>query len=116
LSLGILERVEDVLRDRHGSDESFRLCHYFDLIAGTSTGAVIAAALAQGRSVGEVRDEYFSLGRRVFERSLLCQVLLRARYDERALAAQALMKPWGDRLRAPPCTEHCRTHRRRSEE
>lgn len=88
LSLGILERVEDLLRDRHGSDESFRLCHYFDLIAGTSTGAIIAAALAQGRSVGEVRDKYFSLGRRVFERSLLRQVLLRARYDERALVSE----------------------------
>ena len=88
LSLGILEKVEDLLRERHGGADGFRLCHYFDLIAGTSTGAIIAAALAQGRSVGEVRDRYFSLGRRVFERSLLRQVLLRARYDERALVSE----------------------------
>lgn len=88
LSLGILEKVEDLLRERHGSGDGFRLCHYFDMIAGTSTGAIIAAALAQGRSVGEVRDKYFSLGRRVFERSLLRQVLLRARYDEQALVSE----------------------------
>jgi hypothetical protein len=88
LSLGILEKIEDLLRERHGCGDDFRLCHYFDLIAGTSTGAIIAAALAQGRSVGEVRDKYFSLGRRVFERSLLRQVLLRARYDERALVSE----------------------------
>lgn len=88
LSLGILEKVEDLLRERHGTGDGFRLCHYFDLIAGTSTGAIIAAALAQGRSVGEVRDKYFSLGRRVFERSLFRQVLLRARYDEQALVSE----------------------------
>ena len=88
LSLGILERVEGLLRERHGVGEGFRLCHYFDLIAGTSTGAIIAAALAQGWSVGELTDKYFSLGRRVFEGSLFRQILLRAKYDEQALVAE----------------------------
>ncbi|HEY3573455.1 MAG TPA: patatin-like phospholipase family protein [Arthrobacter sp.] len=88
LSLGILERIEDLLRERHACDEGFRLCHYFDLIAGTSTGAIIAGALAQGRSVGEVREKYFSLGRRVFKRSPLRQVSLGARYDEEALVSE----------------------------
>ena len=88
LSLGILEKIEDLLRERHGGGDDFRLCHYFDLIAGTSTGAIIAAALAQGLSVGELTDKYFSLGWRVFEKSLLRQVLLRARYNEQALVAE----------------------------
>lgn len=44
LSLAILQRIEDVLKARHGDSDEFRLCHYFDLIAGTSTGAIIAAA------------------------------------------------------------------------
>ncbi|CAH0251657.1 hypothetical protein SRABI83_03137 [Arthrobacter sp. Bi83] len=88
LSLGILEKIEDLLRERHGSGDDFRLCHYFDLIAGTSTGAIIAAALAQGLSVGELTEKYFSLGWRVFEKSRLRQVLLRARYDEQALVAE----------------------------
>ncbi|WP_087874704.1 patatin-like phospholipase family protein [Arthrobacter globiformis] len=88
LSLGILGRIEELLRERHGCGEGFRLCHYFDLIAGTSTGAIIAAALAQGRSVQEVSDRYFSLGQRVFQRSLFRQELLRARYDERVLVSE----------------------------
>lgn len=88
LSLGILERVEDLLRERHGGDQDFRLCHYFDLIAGTSTGAIIAAALAQGWTVGELRQKYFDLGERVFEKSLFRKGFLRAKYDERSLTTQ----------------------------
>ncbi len=76
------------MRRRHGGDQDFRLCHYFDLIAGTSTGAIIAAALAQGWSVGELRRKYFSLGERVFERSLFRKGFLRAKYDDQLLTAQ----------------------------
>jgi predicted acylesterase/phospholipase RssA len=82
LTLGILQRVEEELRRRHGNDGAFRLCHYFDLIAGTSTGAIIAAMLAIGASVDEIAKKYFVLGSRVFKRSLLRQGLLRARYDD----------------------------------
>ena len=38
LSLGLLQAIEDILRQRHGGGDAFRLSHYFDLIAGTSTG------------------------------------------------------------------------------
>lgn len=62
LTLGILERIEALLRERHGGDPDFRLCHYFDLMAGTSTGSIIAAALAQGWSVTRLRDQYLALG------------------------------------------------------
>lgn len=82
LTLGILDRVEHELRERHGNDPDFRLCHYFDLIAGTSTGAIIAAALAIGMSVDEITEKYRALGSKVFQSSLLRQGLLRARYDE----------------------------------
>lgn len=88
LSLGILERIEGLLRQRHGGSTDFRLCHYFDLMAGTSTGAIIAAALAQGSSVAELRDKYLGLGQRVFSRSLFRQGLLRAKYDQRGLNAE----------------------------
>jgi uncharacterized protein len=88
LSIGILEKVEDLLRERHGGRPDFRLCHYFDLIAGTSTGAIIAAALAQGRSVAEVRAKYLALGQRVFTKSRLREGLLRARYNKRGLNAE----------------------------
>ena len=85
LTLGILQQIEDELRARHGGDSGFRLCHYFDLIAGTSTGAIIAAALAIGLTVEEITTRYRQLGSRVFERSFLRQGLFRAKYDERRL-------------------------------
>lgn len=82
LSVGVLQNIEDMLRDRHGGSEQFRLCHYFDLIAGTSTGAIIAAALAQGWSVEQIRAKYMQLGEKVFEKSFFRKGLFRAKYDE----------------------------------
>lgn len=88
LSVGILQKIEDVLRERHGGDPAFRLCDYFDLIAGTSTGAIIAAALAKGWAVEEIRKKYLELGERVFQKSLLRNGLLRAKYDDDKLIAE----------------------------
>jgi uncharacterized protein len=82
LTLGILKKIEGELRQRHGNDSAFRLCHYFDLIAGTSTGSIIAATLAIGWSVEEITKKYFDLGANVFRRSLLRQGFIRAKYDE----------------------------------
>ena len=98
LTVGILKRIEDELRERHGNSRDFRLCHYFDLIAGTSTGAIIAAALAIGMTVDEITDKYRELGSRVFQRSLLRQGFLRAKYDERRLIEE-LKKVFGAETR-----------------
>ena len=70
------------------------MCHYFDLIAGTSTGAIIAATLAIGWTVEEIRSKYMTLGEVVFTRSLLRQGVLRAKYDEAKLIAE-LKKVYG---------------------
>jgi predicted acylesterase/phospholipase RssA len=68
VSLGILKRIEETLAPRYpGKPSDFRLCHYFDLIAGTSTGAIIAAALALGMSVDEIRRHYVDMCPRIFE-------------------------------------------------
>ncbi len=85
LTLGILEKVEDTLRARHGGDKNFRLCHYFDLIAGTSTGSIIAAALAIGMEVNQIRDYYMKLGATVFQKNVLRTGFFRAKYDEKKL-------------------------------
>jgi uncharacterized protein len=85
LTLGILQKIEDVLRQRHGDSRDFKLCHYFDLIAGTSTGAIIAAGLAMGMTVEELREKYMGLGERVFEKSLFRHGLIRAKYDHKKL-------------------------------
>jgi uncharacterized protein len=97
LTLGMLREIESLLRERFGGDPGFRLAHYFDLIAGTSTGAIIAAALALGMTVDEVHGHYMALGRKVFKRSLLRFGALRAKYDA-ADVARALKGVYGERL------------------
>jgi Patatin-like phospholipase len=68
LTLSYLESIEAVLRARHGDDPDFRLCDYFDLIGGTSTGSIIATGLSVGYSVEELQDLYRTLAIEVFER------------------------------------------------
>jgi len=42
------------------------LCDYFDLIGGTSTGSIIAASLAIGKTVDEITKLYMELGGKIF--------------------------------------------------
>lgn len=99
LTLGMLREIETILRKRHDDDPNFRLGHYFDLIAGTSTGAIIAAALSLGMSVDEVHRHYMSLGNVVFKRSLFRWGALRAKFDSEKVR-KALTGVFGDRTLA----------------
>jgi uncharacterized protein len=65
LTLEYLGVIEDMLRKRSGR-EDFLLCDYFDLIGGTSTGSIIAAGLACGMSVEELKQLYREVGKSVF--------------------------------------------------
>lgn len=67
LTLGILAHVEKLLRARHRRPDLL-LCDYFDLIGGTSTGSIIATALAAGWSVERIARLYAELGPRAFSR------------------------------------------------
>ena len=51
ISLGILSHLEESLAAISSHSYAFRLCDFFDYIAGTSTAAIIAAGLARGMSV-----------------------------------------------------------------
>jgi patatin-like phospholipase/acyl hydrolase len=63
----MLLELESQLRDRvGGGNEDYRLCDYFDYIGGTSTGAIIAAALARGMSAQELLDFYLDFGKTAF--------------------------------------------------
>ncbi|MGQ0801355.1 MAG: patatin-like phospholipase family protein [Pseudomarimonas sp.] len=105
VTLGYLKRIESLLRERHGGHPDFRLGHYFDLIAGTSTGAIIAAGLAIGLSVDELITHYVKLGRKVFKGSFFRRGKLRERYDKEELIEE-LKKVFGDRSLGDPslCT------------
>lgn len=67
MSLEILREIERQLAEMIGEGTGFRLGKFFDYIAGTSTGAIIAAGLAIGKSVDELIDFYFDSGPAMFE-------------------------------------------------
>lgn len=95
ISLGYLARIEDILRKRHAHMDDFRLCDYFDLIGGTSTGAIIAAALAIGKSIDEIRELYMELGGEIFKRKFRGLKWLGAKFKAEPLRT-ALKKQFTD--------------------
>lgn len=84
LTLGMLEVLEKELRRRSG-DPGLVLSDYFDLIGGTSTGAIIAAGLGVGKSVGELIKMYGELGPKVFGKAKSDGMLMGSKYDSKAL-------------------------------
>ena len=89
LSIAFLERMELLLAEAAGT--SVRLCDAFDLIGGTSTGAILSGGLALGHSAGAMHDLYARLGPRVFRRNIWRIQGLRAKFDAARLREE--MKP-----------------------
>jgi hypothetical protein len=75
LTLQVLARMEEVLAEESGQGKDFRLCHFFDYIGGTSTGAIIAAGLAAGHTARWLSDFYIRTGPKMFEKAFLLQRL-----------------------------------------
>src|ERR1700733_9092386 len=88
LTLGYLKHIEDILKKSSTNPDSFRLCDYFDLIGGTSTGSIIASALAIGMTVDEIKDKYLYLGKKIFRRKWGHINLLFSRYSNRSLTRE----------------------------
>lgn len=102
ISVAFLERIEKIIQeeqDRRRREASgpggasaagngagkIRLGDWFDLVGGTSTGAVIAGALALGNSTAEIKDFYLKLAPRVFKRPFWRVPGLQAKFDAGAL-------------------------------
>jgi uncharacterized protein len=85
ISLAFLERIERLLRERTGNPE-LRLADYFDLIGGTSTGAIIAAGLALGNSAQHLIDLYLTLSSKGFQKRGLLGGMLAPKFQAKALA------------------------------
>jgi hypothetical protein len=87
LSLEILAAIEDIVRTKLGKDAV--LGDYFDYIAGTSTGAIIAAGLSRGMPVSAIRTVYHKHGEEMFDSAF---ILDRYRYKFDSDRLQLLMQ------------------------
>ena len=100
LTLQLLRRIETLVRDRTGNPSAV-LSDYFDLIGGTSTGAIIASALALGWNVDRIETLYRELGESIFEPSIFRRGLLRPKFSATPVK-EALEREFGDvRLGGP---------------
>ena len=68
ITMQLLRRIEELLG---GGDPGYRLADTFDFVAGTSTGAIIAAAIARGDRIDEVERMYLDLGPKIFRKRWL---------------------------------------------
>jgi uncharacterized protein len=105
ISLGILKKLEKMIADKQGGGADFRLCNYFDYIGGTSTGAIIAAGLALGKTADELIQFYVDSGKDMFEKSHLID-RLRNFYSADPLRKQ-LKKVFGSETNLLPKCLRC---------
>jgi uncharacterized protein len=100
ITIEVLAELERQIREglirqgKLGADAPFVLADYFDYIAGTSTGAIIATALSTGMSVDKIRGFYEQSGEAMFEPARLLQRTFINKYEDKALAA-ILQKTFG---------------------
>ena len=78
-SAHILKRIED--------EFNIKLKDHFDLISGTSTGAIIASSIACGIDLGEVVSLYQHRGKDIFPKSWICKVPLLRKLGNLALTS-----------------------------
>ncbi|HTG15456.1 MAG TPA: patatin-like phospholipase family protein, partial [Blastocatellia bacterium] len=93
LTLQVLVRMEELLREASGQGKEFRLCNFFDYVGGTSTGAIIAAGLAIGMSAKELSAFYIATGPKMFEKAFILK-RLKALYKKEPLTEE-LKKTYG---------------------
>lgn len=86
ITLEVLDRIENIVRAKLGRADAV-LADYFDYIAGTSTGAIIATCFALGKSVAEVREFYLASGPDMFSRAGILR-RFHNKFDHEKLAHQ----------------------------
>ena len=87
MTVEILAAIEGLLRDAQPEAKrvSFVLADYFDFVAGTSTGAIIAACVSMGMPVVKIRDFYVKSGADMFDKASLLKKW-KYKYNDEGLA------------------------------
>lgn len=85
ITVEVLAEIETQLRQQLKRGPEFRLAHFFDFVAGTSTGAIIAACVSSGMAVSEIRQFYESSGKEMFDKAFLLK-RFRHKYEDEKLA------------------------------
>ena len=87
MTVEVLASLEEKLRKALGRGSDFVLADFFDFVAGTSTGAVIATCIALGKPVSEIRDFYIDNGKAMFDKAFILK-RFRYKYEEEKLAGK----------------------------
>ncbi|CAA6827194.1 MAG: Patatin [uncultured Thiotrichaceae bacterium] len=82
----LLKRLESIIRERT-NDPNALLRDYFHLVGGTSTGAIIAGAIATGKTADELDTIYRDLGQSIFKSNPLRFGLFRSKFDSAPINA-----------------------------
>jgi uncharacterized protein len=85
MTIEVLAGIEELLRRELHRDQHFVLADYFDYIAGTSTGAIIATCLALGWPVHKIRAFYHNQAETMFDGASLIR-RLHYKFDAEPLA------------------------------
>jgi hypothetical protein len=75
ITIEVLAEIERMLQQRLGRGDDFVLADYFDYVAGTSTGGVIATCIALGLRLDEIRSFYFDSAELMFEKASILKRL-----------------------------------------
>jgi len=99
ITVAFVEEIEKILIDeqskkagpaasggvQQAQDKKARLGDYFDLVGGTSTGSLIATALALGYTIDQVKEFYLERAAQVFKKPFWRLPGLQSKFDARAL-------------------------------
>jgi patatin-like phospholipase/acyl hydrolase len=86
MTLEVLAKIESELQQKLGRTEKFVLADYFDYIAGTSTGAIIATCLSLGMRVDAIRKFYIDSGPAMFDKSNILRRYLLNKFQDQKLS------------------------------
>ena len=88
----ILLEIEKILC--HNNTPWSCLADYFDLIGGTSTGSILASAIAMGMKVQDILDLYINHGREIFTPNVFWKRWLFSRYKSQPLEKKTERAFW----------------------